>query len=83
MSLTSLATTMKLHGNWYMEVWVLKSMDVTHSPACREVLIASGVSILNDSEFTEVFKVLRSRTGLHRLLGLGSKNSRLQKLREF
>ena len=61
----------------------LKSMDVTHSPACREVLIASGVSILNDSEFKKVFKALRSRTGLHQLLGLGSKNSRLQKPREF
>ena len=58
-------------------------MDVTHSPACREVLIASGVSILNDSEFKKVFKVLRSRTGFHRLLGLVSQNSRLQKPCEF
>ena len=41
----------------------LKSMDVTHSPACREVLIVSGVSILNDLVFKKVFKVLRSRTG--------------------
>ena len=48
-------------------------MDVTHSPACREVLIVSGVSILNDSVFKKVFKVLRSRMGLHRLLGLGTK----------
>ena len=54
-------------------------MDVTHSPACREVLIASGVSILNDSEFKKVFKVLRSRTGLQWLLGLGTNNSQLQK----
>ena len=44
-------------------------MEVTHSPNCREVLIVSGVSILNDSVFRKVFKVLRSRTGLHRLLG--------------
>ena len=53
--------------NWYM--------DVTHSPDCREVLIVSGVSILNDSVFRKVFKVLRSRTSLYRLLGLGTKNS--------
>ena len=26
-----------------------KSMEVTHYPACKEVLIVSGVSILNDS----------------------------------
>ena len=52
-------------------------MDVTHSPACREVLIVSGVSILNDSVFRKVFKLLRFRTSLHRLLGLviaGCKN---------
>ena len=53
----------------------LESMEVTHSPACTEVLIVSGVSILNDSVFKKVFKVLRSRIGLHRLLGLGTKNS--------
>ena len=51
----------------------LKSMDVTHSPAWREVLIVSGVSILNVPVFKKVFKVLRSRIGLHRLLGLGTK----------
>ena len=55
----------------------LKSMEVTHSPACREVFIVSGVSILNDSVIRKVFKLLRSRIGLHRLLGLGTKNSRL------
>ena len=55
----------------------LKSMDVTHSPAWREVLIVSGVSILNVPVFKKVFKVLRTRTGLHRLLGSGTKNSRL------
>ena len=53
----------------------LKSMDVTHSPVCREVLIVSGISILNDSVFRKVFKVLRSKIGLHRLLGLGKRNS--------
>ena len=55
----------------------LKSMEVTHSPECREVLIVSGISIVNDSEFKKVFKLLRSSIGLHRLLGLGTKNSRL------
>ena len=55
----------------------LKSMEVTHSPVCREVLIVSGVSILNDSVFRKVFKGVRSRICLHRLLGLGTKNSRL------
>ena len=42
----------------------LKSMEVTHSPICREVLIVSLVSILNDSVLRKVFKVLRSRIGL-------------------
>ena len=63
-----------------MGIWKyasLKSMDVTHSPTWREVLMVSGVSILNDPVFKKVFKVLRSRMGLHRLLGLGTKNSRL------
>ena len=53
----------------------LKSMEVTHSPACREVLIVSGVSILNDSVFRKLFTLLRSKMGLNRLLGLGTKNS--------
>ena len=55
----------------------LKSMEVTHSPIYREILIVSGVSNLNDSVFRKVFKGLRSRIGLHRLLGLGTKNSQL------
>ena len=37
----------------------LKSVEVTHSPACREVLIVSGVSILNDSVFRKVFMCSR------------------------
>ena len=37
-------------------------MEVTHSPALREVLIVSGVSILNDC----VFSMLRSKIGHHR-----------------
>ena len=53
----------------------LKSMEVTHSPACREVLIVSGVSILNDSVFKNLFSALRSKMGLHWLLGLGTKNN--------
>ena len=61
--------------NWYWKYASLKSIEVTHSPACREVLIVSGVSILNDSVFRKVFKVLRPKIGLHQLLGLGTKNS--------
>ena len=45
-------------------------MEDSHSLACREVFIVSVVSILNDSEFRKVFKVLRSKIGLHQLLGL-------------
>ena len=55
----------------------LKSMEVTHSRTCREVLIVCGVSILNDSVFRKVFKMLRAKTGLHQLLGLSTKNNRL------
>ena len=51
--------------NWYMEYVSLKSMEVTHSPACREVLVVSGVSILNDTVFKILFRVLRSEIGLH------------------
>ena len=42
----------------------LKTMKNTHSPACREVLIVSSVSILNDFVFRNVFKVLRSKIGV-------------------
>ena len=57
----------------------LKSIEVTHSPACREVLIFSDVSILNDSVFRnrKVLKVHRFKIGLHQLLGFGTSNSLL------
>ena len=58
----------------------LKSIEVTHSSACREVLIVSGVSILNNSVFRKVFKVLKSKIGLRQLLDLGTTNSLLQNL---
>ena len=38
-------------------------MDVTPSPVWREVLIVSGVSILN--VFKNLFRVRRSSIGLH------------------
>ena len=47
-------------------------MDVTHSSVCKEVLILSGVSILNFSDFRNLLSELRSRIGLHLLLGLVS-----------
>ena len=49
--------------NWYVEICIL------------EILLVSGVSILNDSVFRKVFKMLRSKIGLHRWLALGTKNS--------
>ena len=39
----------------------LKSMEVTHSPFCMEVLMLSGVSILKVSDFKYLFRELRSR----------------------
>ena len=38
--------------NGYVEVGVLKSMDVTHSRVWREVLVVFGDSILNFSVFS-------------------------------
>ena len=60
--------------NWYMEV-SLKALEVTHSPCCKEVLLLSGVSILKVSDFRYLFSELRSRIGLHLLLGFGTKKS--------
>ena len=45
----------------------LKSMDVTHLPFCKQVLMLSGVSILYFSEFRYLFSGLRSSIGLHSL----------------
>ena len=64
--------------NQYVEVYAsLKSMEVIYSLACMEVLIVSGVSILNNSVFKNLYKVLRSSIGLHWLLGLGTRKSLL------
>ena len=52
----------------------LKSMEVTHSLAWREVRIVSGVSILNDCVFKNSFSLLRSKIGRHLLLGFGTRN---------
>ena len=40
--------------------------------------MVSGVSILNFSVFRKKFRLLKSRIGLHLLLGLGTKNSQLK-----
>ena len=42
-----------------------KSIDDTHSPGIRVVLMDSGVSILNLSMSRKVVSLLRSITGLH------------------
>ena len=44
--------------------------------------MVSGVSILNFSTLRNGFRLLRSSIGLHLLLGLGTKNSRLKNPRE-
>ena len=62
---------------WYVEVCVVEIYEGNPPPACREVFIVSGVSILNDSVFGKVFKVLWSKMGLHRWLDLGTRNSLL------
>ena len=57
-------------------------MDVIHSPVCKEDLMLSGVSILNFFYFRYVFSELRSRIGLHLLLGFETKKSLLKKARD-
>ena len=42
----------------------LKSMEVTDSYVCCEVLIVPGVSILNYSVFMKAFKVLSAKMSL-------------------
>ena len=59
----------------------LKSMDITHSPVCMEVLLLSADSMLNYSNFKNLFRVLRSRIVLH-LLGFVTKNRLLKKARD-
>ena len=57
------------------------SPEVTHSPCWRESLMVSRVSILKVPDFRNEFKWLRSRIGLHLLLGFVSRNN-LWKTRE-
>ena len=52
----------------------MESIDVTHSPVWREVFIVFGVSILNFSTLRNWLRLLRSKMGLHWLLGFGTKN---------
>ena len=44
--------------------------------------MVSGVSILNFSVLRKGFRLLKSRIGLHLLLGLGTRNNRLKNPRE-
>ena len=66
---------------WDIEASVLKSMDVIHLPFCKEVLMLSGVSISNVSDFRYLFNELGSRIVLHLLLGFGTKKNLLKKPR--
>ena len=58
----------------------LNSIEVTHSPCWREFVMVSGISILNFSTLMNGFSLLRSSIDLHRLLGFGTKNSRLKRM---
>ena len=40
--------------------------------------MVSGVSILNFSNLRKTFRLLRSKIGLHRLFGLGTRNNLLK-----
>ena len=42
-----------------------RSIDDTHFPGIRDVLMDSGVSILNFSTCRKVLSLLRTMTGLH------------------
>ena len=59
--------------NWYVEVCFFEIYGCDPLPCLEGGSYVSGVSILNVPVFKKVFKVLRSRIGLHRLLGLGTK----------
>ena len=64
---------------WNMDILApLKSIEVTHSPCWTDVLMVSGVSILNFSALRKRFSLLRSSIGLHLLLGFGTKNCQLK-----
>ena len=69
---------------WNVKIDILEVyMDVTHFPVWREVLILSGVFILNFSVFRNLIRVLRFKIDLNLLLGLGTKKCRLKKPRDF
>ena len=71
-------------GLWvYWDIDVsLKSMDYTHSPVCKVVLMLFDVSILNFSDIRYLFSELRYRIAFHFLLGFGTKNILLKKARD-
>ena len=71
----SILSGLALYG--YMEIGILKSMEVTHSPIWREVLIVSSISNLNFATLRNLFRLLRSSIGLQWLLRFGTKISRL------
>ena len=60
----TLGTSLSL-GGWGCEGRSLMCIDNTHSPGIRELLMDSGVSILNLSTSRKVLSLLRSITGLH------------------
>ena len=66
-----------------MEVSIFEIYRSNHSPVWREVLMVSGVSILNFSTLRKRLSLLKSSMGLHLLFGFGTKNSRLKKPRDF
>ena len=55
----------------------MRSIEVTYSPFLREARIDSGVSIMNFGMARNLFSELKSITGLQRLPGFGTRNSRL------
>ena len=56
----------------------LKSMDITHSPLCKEFLMLSGVSISQISDFRYLFSELGSRIGIHLLLGFWNQEKSIE-----
>ena len=56
----------------------MRSIEVTHSPFLREAWIDSGASILNFGLARNLFSEFKSMTGLQRLPGFGTRNSRLE-----
>ena len=63
----------------YMEVGVREINGCDILPRLEAVLIVSDISILYISALRNLFRLLRTKMGLRRLLGFGTKNSRLKK----